>query len=291
MPHIPSHIITGENLVPTPDITFAETPEQPVPVVPELKLTEPEKKVQTLTEELSGLQEQLIGESAFGVSEEERAGLPGLRQTQQDLTSRLQVLTAEQQAIPLRIEEEFRGRGVTKRGIKPIRIERLQRNAIQSLAVSAQLQATQGNISTALELVDRAVAAKFDPIKEKIRVRLANLDLILDSPEFSVAEKNRARKQKAGQEAEERRIEEQEGMARLILQTANTVALAGADAETLKRITDILDKDEITSEDVIEANRLAAPFVGERLGTQVIEVDGRKLLINTQTVRTHLPIH
>lgn len=194
---VPTGNITGTDLQPQPKTNFQNVQPTPIPVVPELTLTEPEQKVETGISDLQKLQEQLLGESAFRTGQETTQGLPELQKTQRELSNRLKILSAEREAIPLQLQEEFKGRGVTAGGIAPIEASRLRQNAIQSLAISAQLQATQGNIATANDLIERAVNAKYDPIKEEIQVKKNNLDLILKSPAYSLADKNRANQQKA----------------------------------------------------------------------------------------------
>ena len=239
--------ITGANLTPEPTVQFQVPQESPVPAVPEFEMTEPEKEVQTGVDEVQRLQEELIGESAFRTGQEQEVGLVEAKKLQRELTNRLNILSSEREAIPLILEEESKGRGRTTGGVAPLQADRLRQNAIQSLAVSAQLQAAQGNVSTALELIDRAVAARFDPIKERIAVKKANLQLIIDSPEYSVADKRRASRQKAAQDAEEKRVATQEAEQKEIWNIGVTATQNGADAETLRKIQNAKTKEEALS--------------------------------------------
>lgn len=286
--------VTGGDLTTTAETdfqTFQDTSVFPVdtletPEVPEIELTEPEEKAQTFTEQLQELQTRVIGESAFRTEQEEVRGLPGLETTQRDLTSQLQILKNEFAAIPQRLQLESEARGRTVAGLAPLQAGELRKISIQALGVSSLLEASRGNITTALELVDRAVAAKFDPIKEAIAVTQANLDLILESPEFTVAEKNRARKEKAVQDEKKREVDRQERNANTILKIGTEAALRQAPATVLREIQKLME--DPTDENVIKATQLAAPFLQKEaeLDTQVVEVGGRKLLINTQTGAT-----
>ena len=119
--------------------------------------------------------------------------------------------------------------------------------------MGANLQAAQGNLASALDQVDRAVAQRFDPVKEEIAVKKANLDLILDSPEASLADKKRAQKQKETQDAKLRQIEIQEREQDTIWKTGVEAAQNGADALTLRKIQQ--------AKTAGEAAQIAAPFL------------------------------
>ncbi len=245
-------IITSDNLTPEPSIDFQEPVGTPIPDVSKIELTAPEERAQETTEEIITGQERLRGESAFRAGLEEEQGIPELTSTFRDLQSRLRGIQAEAQAIPLQIQEESAGRGRTRGGVAPLEAGRLRKNAIQALTVSSLLEATRGNLATAQDLVDRAVAQKYDPIREEIAVNKANLDLILQSPEFSVADKRRAQEQKQQQEERERAIEEQATQEKAIKEIGIDAASRGADAVTLRRIENAAS--------VVEAQRIANEF-------------------------------
>lgn len=202
--------ISSELLGQTPSAPFTQPQQTPVFPIASLELTEPEKQAQGITEELQKLQESLTGESAFRAQQEQERGLAGLEKTQQDLYAQLKALQAEQAAIPIRIQEEFKGRGVTAAGVAPIQDEQLRRNAIRALSVSSLFEASRGNLLLAQQQIDRAVAQKFDPIKERYNAKINNLNLILQSPAYSLADKNRAQKQLAIQQQQQREITKQE---------------------------------------------------------------------------------
>jgi hypothetical protein len=151
-----------------------------------------EREEQSYLNRLRELTGQTIGESAFRREQEEIQGLRGFRQAQRDLEAQLRGLIAEQRAIPSLIQQEFQGRGATRGGVAPIEIGRLRENEIKSLTVQSLLESTRGNIANALELVDEAVSKKFDPIREERDAIIANLELVRNSPEFTLQQKRRA---------------------------------------------------------------------------------------------------
>jgi len=241
--------ITSESLEPATTIDFNEpAPSNIFPVadleVPDLKLTEPEKKVSGLGEELRGLRTDLIGQSAERTRLETEKGLPELEITQTDLSSQLKALQAEAKAIPLQIQQESEGRGRTRAGTQVITDERLRRNAIQALTVSSLLEASRGNIALAQNQVDRAVAQKFDPIREEIAVKQANLQSIIESPEFSLADKNRANKQMEIQRKREKEVAKEEADELEIKNLSVEAANAGATAQQLRQIQEAKTPEE-----------------------------------------------
>jgi len=216
--------ISSETLAPTATLAFTQPQETSVFPVKDLELTEPEKQVQGLSEELQGLYTSLEGESAFRTGLEKEKGFADLEKTQQDLTSQLRMLQTEAEAIPIQIQQEFEGRGVTKRGVASIEKGRLRENAIKAFTVSSLLEASRGNLVLAQNQIDRAVAQKYDPIREKINTKINNLNLILQSPASSLADKNRAQKQLALWQQQQREIAKQDDNTK-IAQAMNAAAV------------------------------------------------------------------
>jgi len=279
--------ITPERLQPATPFNITEVQEQPVfPVadleVPEIELTQPEQEAQGLTEQLQELTGGLTGQSAFRAEQEQEAGLPALQTMQTDLTAQLKAIQNEAQAIPLQLQQEATGRGITVGGLRPLQTARLRTNAIQALSVSSLLEASRGNIGLAQQQVDRAVAQKFDPIREQIAAKSANLQLILQSPEFSLEDKKRAQTQLNAQQAKEKQVAKQEAEELAIKNVAVEAASKGVDAVTLGRIQ--------AAPSAAEATRLASEAgvfdLAEEQKTQIVEVGGRKVLIDTQTGET-----
>lgn len=204
--------------------------------VPELQETPEEAKAQSIVDRTLQMRQGLLGQSAFRTEQEKQAGIDELRKTQTDLTGRLKILQAEQQSIPIRAEESALGRGVTRAGQFPIIQAQLRQNAIQALSTSALLQASQGQLTSALQQIDRAVAAKYNPIKEEIDVLMGNLQLVLQSPEYSRQEKQQAMRQLTIQEERKGQIEEERENREAVLQLSVKAAQAGVDSFGLQRI-------------------------------------------------------
>lgn len=205
-----------------------------------LQATGQEQKASELSTRLQDLNNQIVGEAQTRGQLETQAGLPELQKTQNDLSSRLTSLKNEAMAIPLQLQQEATGRGITAAGLQPIQTAALRNNAIQALSTSSLLEASRGNITLAQDQVDRAVAQRFDPIKEQIKAATANLNLIINDPLTSLQDKNRAQAQKAIQDAKAAALETQR--ATDLAKGKAVLEYAGiADARTLKEMQNAPD--------------------------------------------------
>jgi len=251
----PTGAITSSTLNPGPSIQY-ETPKEPpvYPVAglnaqqtPDMQLTQPETQAQDLGSQLMALNQRLTGESQARQEEEAKFGIPQLTQTQNDLSSRLKALQNEALAIPLQLQQQAQGRGITTGGLQPHQTAALRNNAIQALSTNSLLEASRGNLSTAMAMADRAVSQRFDPIREQIAATQKNLELILNSPAYSLADKNRAMKQQELQEAKKRALDKQEADAKDIYNLGLQAARFGADPVTLENIRNAQSPEEALS--------------------------------------------
>lgn len=238
-----SGTINSSAIAPQTPIPYVSTVELPVPDVSKLNTTTTkiestptERVADTLTSRLADLTKSLTGESAYRATQEAGQGVPNLIKTQNDLVAQLETLKNEATAIPLQLQNEATGRGITAGGLAPIQTGKLRENAIKSLTISSMLEATKGNIATARDFVDRAVAARFDPIKEEIKAAEANLNLILESPEYSREQKNRAQAQLDIQNKKKEETEKQAAEQKGIYDIALEAAKNGANSVTIQNI-------------------------------------------------------
>ena len=231
-------------LAPTPTPTAPITPTEPTRPTPPT-LTPEQQEVQRQTEELIRLNREFLGEAAFRREKEEEFGVPEIEATQRDLTIQLSSLIEVAKGIPLGLTTVgAKEMGISTRGITTLQRDDLRENAIKSLMVSALLQATQGNLATAQDQVDRAVGDKYNPIEEEINVKLTNLDLILTSPRFTQSEKDRAQEQKDTQEKKKSEIQEQKAEQKAIWDISVDAAQANASSTILRNIQDAQTKEE-----------------------------------------------
>ena len=260
--------ITKPNPVPVSSVAGLDSTPPVPPVAPQpqpepseidkriqdLTLTDEEKQAQANIERQQQINQQLQGQSSFRAEQENLQGIPELLKTQNALSSQLKALQNEALAIPLQLQQEAAGRGITAGGLAPLQTARLRTNAIAALGVSSMLEASRGNIALAQDLADRAVEQKYGPIKEEIATLQANLSLIQNSPAYDIGIKNRAMKQMEAQEARKRAIEKEEANEREVRAMATSAVKFGlTDPETIRAINQAS-----TPEEALE---MAAPFL------------------------------
>lgn len=260
--------ITPETLKPVVPINVVPVNYPPVPGVSDINYTPTpivatpqETDMQKQINDLMGLNTSIAGEGAYRTSlETANPDLAKQQQTEQDLSSQLSMLQAEAKNIPNQLQLDSQGRGITAGGLAPLSNEALRMNSIKANTVGALLAATQGKITYAQTLIDRAVKAKFDPLRAEQAAKIANLDLLLKSPDMTIAETNRANAQKLIEEQRLASINAQETDHKTIQSIALEAAGNKADAATLQKI-----QNATTPEEAIQ---LAQGFTNQNIADQ-----------------------
>lgn len=121
-----------------------------------------------LMQRILGTSAQVGQKAQRTLQAEQQAGLPQFQTQLQDVSSQIQALQKEALAIPLQIQEQATGRGVTAGGVAPIQNAQLRQNAIKSLTLSAIAQTLQGNIANARATADRVVQLEFAPLEAEL---------------------------------------------------------------------------------------------------------------------------
>lgn len=214
----------------------------------------------------------LAGKDEATLKAEEAAGIPVQTKQLQELSNRFLALRNESLAIPLQIQEQFAGTGATEGGAEPIQTSKLRQNAIQSLSISAQAQALQGNIALAQQQVDRAIKLQFEPEERK-------LQFLKQAYEFNREDLEREDKKKADAmrisiDERTRLLETQKADATAVRNIANTAARFGADQGTISKILQTNDPDKAIElagtflrdpKDVLELQKLKQDMYYARL--------------------------
>lgn len=252
--------ITAATLTPTPTFNPVQPEVVPTPSVAGLNsdLTlqplEGEKQQSDIVKQTRELFKQLAGETTFLAEQEQAQGLTEKMQTERDLASRLKSLQNEALAIPLQLQQEAAGRGVTAGGLRPIQTSALRNNAIQALSTAALLEGARGNVTAAQQLADRATAQRFDPIKAEIAANLQNLELLSKDPTLTLAQTNRLNAQREAQNARARVVAKQEANAKEISNVLNTAIKYGlSDTSLMERIQNATSP--------LEAQQLAVDYL------------------------------
>ncbi len=196
--------------------TFEDTP-APTPGIPEIpsqfqEQPATEKETET-TGAIARIREQmgmLGGEAEARQTAQEKEGIKVKRETLERTRQRLTALETEAQQIPLQMQIQAEGRGITTGGLRPLQKARLRENAIAKLGARASFEAAAGNLALGLDFVERAVNAKFSPIKERINIELQNLDLISKLPDLTSSERKREEEQMTAKAIQMADIEQKE---------------------------------------------------------------------------------
>lgn len=249
--------INSQTISNSPDTSGYKTPQAPV-IYPVATLQQdpyamnPEQeKAQQGTEDIQALTRELLGQTTYQAEQEQKYNIEGLTKTQNDLSSQLKAIQNEAQAadlaynytIPNQVQLDSAGRGMTRTGIATKTAGELRKNQIQqgaiaskALSINSLLEASRGNLATAQTMVEKAVSQKYDPIREQIEVAKSNLELLINSPAYTLAEKRQAQAQLDIQNAKLREIEQQEAQETEIKNYAIKAAELGADSLTLQKI-------------------------------------------------------
>ena len=222
--------------------------------------------------------ERLGGQTAKKQQLEQEAGLPGQRQDLQNVINQLQGLQKEAQAIPLQIQEEFKGVGATSGGAAPIQASRLRENAIKSLGLAAIGQTLQGNISLAEQSIQSALDAEFEPVKTELEV--LKQAYTFNKEALERIDKKRADNLNIVLNERTRLLGLQEADKKEIYNIGMTAAQYGADAGTVQKIIQARNREEALS--------LAGSFLQDPAAKQALEnAKLDNLLTRTQINKTN----
>lgn len=278
-------VITFSSLSPTRPLPITDPNPSPIPAVPDvtpLQPTEQEGKASSLIKKLVTQNDSLVGKSAYQQEQETKYGVPAAQANINDLTAQLTALKNEAAAIPLQLQQQAAGKAITNTVLGAQENARLRTNAIAALGVSTLLAASQGQLANAQAMADRAVKAKYDPIEEQIQANKDNLQLIIDSPETTLQEKNRALQQQALQDAKAEVTATKKADSTTIQKWAIEAIANGAPTLDAQAIMQIAHSSNPDLEKAFEIYSRYAKDTAK--DTQIIQLaDGRDVLIDKQT--------
>ncbi len=190
-------------------------------------LTPEERKQQDITDRLSKAYQERIGKTSFEAQQRQAQGVSDLERTQIEKSKKLKLLQAEAENIKTRPA----GVGVTAGMLGAQQKEELRLNTIETLRVSAELDAANSEMSIAELKVKRAIAEKYGYLEERIAADEANLNLIKNSPTATQQEKKRADEQLAVRADAKKELDEtkkdEEGAGKLALKYIENQAKNG----------------------------------------------------------------
>jgi hypothetical protein len=145
--------------------------------------------IQNTLKDLENKQQDLANANNLTGVTAEQENISKLAQQLSGLNSQASVLNREAQAIPLQLQQEMQGQGVTKAGIAPIESARLRDNAIRALSIAQQADIAQASLTgsqirlqqaqqKAQEIIDLKYAPKEAKLKSLQAQYTANKDFL-----------------------------------------------------------------------------------------------------------------
>lgn len=272
---------TPLNLPPTPqDTTNYQGVISSIPTIEQITNqiqapSQAESTSQSLMDRILGATSKLGKKTQAQAQAETTAGLPQFQTQLTDINNQLQGLQKESLAIPLQIQQEAQGRGVTAGGVAPIQTARLRENAIKSLGLSSIAQTLQGNIANAQAQVDRAVALEFEPIEAELNTLKTAYEMNKDILERQ--DKKRADALNLQIQERSRLLEEQKADRRAVRDIGMKLAQFGVDTNTIQGILSSRNVDEAIAK---AGSKLQDP-------TQIAELESLRLnqVLTKQKIR------
>ncbi len=163
-------------------------------------------KYQTISDSLQSDETALAGESQFTADQYSQKGVNTAANQINDYSSKLAIL--QQQGAAIQLEQQG-GEGVTSAIDQRQRQEKMRLNSIEQSKTAADLNLARGNYATAKMAADDAIEKQFGPIKASIAAKIANLEIISKSPNFTAEEQKRADALKASNAAQDAAVDAQ----------------------------------------------------------------------------------
>lgn len=135
---------------------------------------ESNKKEDTAFNDLINLQKQLEGQTAEQIQLQNEQNLPVLNRELLDLRQTAQ----KQQADYLAGYVQAEGQRNTRQETSAVQNSLNRQHAIDALLTNSLIASKEGNITFANSLVDRAITAKYDPIKQRIETQKSILQQV-----------------------------------------------------------------------------------------------------------------
>lgn len=163
----------------TPDHAAIIASTVPPPVsTPDPTIATPATDTSTgLIDKIKGLMGLDTGKAQATQDALDTSGATALTARQNELSAQLKALSDEAQAIPLKIQDQFKGTGATAGGVAPIQSAQLRDNAIKALTLKSEYDLNAGNLTTATANAQRAVDLKYSDIENQIAHNTTLLNL------------------------------------------------------------------------------------------------------------------
>lgn len=134
-------------------------------------------KSTALLKELEGLYQTDTGKTAYSQGQLDVSGATALEAKQKDLAARLEAINLQDKAIPLQMEGDAAGKGLTSGILDRQTTEARRQNAIGALSIQAEYAINAGQLDTARLAAKKAVDLKYADIESEIDQKVKLLSL------------------------------------------------------------------------------------------------------------------
>ena len=162
-----------------------------------------------------------------------------------EVTNNINSLKKEALAIPLQLQNDVQGRGVTAGGLAPIQAGQLRTNTIKTLQMASIAETIQGNISTAADSAAKAVEMEFAPIQAQLNAEMFNYNMNKDT--LARSDSKRAKTAEFKLAERQRILDNQKEDKKVILGWAAEAAKNGAPTLLLSRAQQSNNPQEVLS--------------------------------------------
>lgn len=267
----------GYNLPPTPQPTQYDLSAIPLPNVNEITRLEDEGS--SLENKLLTAMGELGQKGTAQLQKEASLGLPEYQKQLTDVSGQIQALQKEAMAIPLQLQEQVAGRGVTAGGLAPIQTSQLRQNAIKALGLSSIAQTLQGNVALAQQQADRAIQLQFEPVQAEIDYLKTALEL--NATRLDREDKKRAELLRIQLDERQRLLTDEKETKRAISNVGMKLAEYGVDTATIQ---DVLNSTSLEDAIARAGSKLSDPKAKMELESMRLDMLLRKAQI-AQTER------
>lgn len=222
------------------------------------------QNLQSVQEAAGGIESQIQNlliesgqESAFRSQLEQQQGLPQQQQRLRELSNLANMETARLAQQLMQTEAGAIGTMESRNFLNAQEARARRESAINTLTLTAEAAIVQGNIETATALIDRAVQARFEPIKRELEIQMFNLNR-LDKRFLEPAMKRDAEARERQISTQIRQLEQQQ---QLVQNLSIQAAQYGAGAEALNQLAEAKNFDQAIS--------IAGEYIGRPFQMQV----------------------
>lgn len=220
--------------------------------------------------------ESLLGNKAQDTTNlYDTTGVTNLYNQLSDLNAQATGLKNEAAAIPIQVQQQALGQGVTDRGIAPIETAKLRDNALKALSLGQQYAIVSGNYDKARNYADQLITAKYSQIEANINARKTDL-AALEKYDLTPAQTKLLNAQNAAIKKQEQEMADKKANDKAISDMIINASSQGASSTLLERAKLAKTPTEVAT--------ILGQYAGDYWATQKIKSEIAK--INAEAAKT-----